>query len=146
MTFKTTDVLVSKIKLNLIHIYNFWIFLVSGPPKTLSLLRKNENTLKINWEPPEVSNGAISEYHVGATPVSSYSLSTVALPMEWTFQNTTYTIDLLGLQPGTQYNITVRAKTMDGYGIPISDIFNTEIGGIFSGVGINFCTRPFFCL
>lgn len=85
--------------------------------------------MKIVWEHPIVSNGVILEYHVAATPVSSYSVSTVALPMDWIFPNSTTTIDLLGLQPGTQYNITVRAKTMDGYGIPLSDIFPTEIGG-----------------
>ena len=105
------------------------IFQVSGPPKSLAQLSKHENMMKIVWEHPIVSNGVILEYHVAATPVSSYSVSTVALPMEWIFPNSSTQVDLLGLQPGTQYNITVRAKTMDGYGIPISEIFPTEIGG-----------------
>jgi hypothetical protein len=102
---------------------------VSGPPKSLSQLSKNENTMTIVWEHPVTSNGVILEYHVAASPVSSYSVSTVGLPMEWVFSNTTTTAELPGLQPGTQYNVTVRAKTMDGYGVPISDILNTEIGG-----------------
>jgi hypothetical protein len=49
--------------------------------------------------------------------------------MDWVFSNVTTTTELPGLQPGTQYNITVKAKTMDGYGVPLSNIFNTEIGG-----------------
>lgn len=48
--------------------------------------------------------------------------------MEWVFPNTTLTADLLGLQPGTGYNVTLKAKTADGYGLPISESFNTEIG------------------
>lgn len=102
---------------------------VSGPPLSLVQSSKHENMMKITWEHPEVSNGNVLEYHVTATPVSSYSLSTVALPMEWIFPNSTTTVDLLGLQPGTRYNVTVKAKTMDGYGLPISAVYNTEIGG-----------------
>ncbi|EFX71032.1 hypothetical protein DAPPUDRAFT_309238 [Daphnia pulex] len=103
-------------------------FIVSGPPKSLSQLSKHENTMKITWEHPVISNGIILEYHVAATPVSSYSVSTVGLPMDWVFLNVTTITELPGLQPGTQYNITVKAKTMDGYGVPLSNIFNTEIG------------------
>ena len=103
---------------------------MSGPPRSLSLLGKNENSLKISWEPPLVPNGVIIEYHVSASPVSSYSLSSVAQPMEWVFPNGSLTADLLGLQPGTGYNVTVRVKTTDGYGAPVSDNFHTEIGGI----------------
>ena len=109
---------------------NYVLFLlVSGPPKSLSQLSKHENTMKITWEHPVVSNGIVLEYHVAATPLSSYSVSTVGLPMEWVFPNLTTTTELPGLQPGTRYNITVKAKTMDGYGVPLSNIFNTEIGG-----------------
>lgn len=106
-----------------------YIFTVSGPPKSLTLSNRQENSLKIVWEAPQVSNGVIQEYHVSAIPISSYSVSSVALPIEWVFSNTTSTIDLLGLQPGTQYNVSVKAKTLDGYGIPLSEVFNTEIGG-----------------
>ena len=49
--------------------------------------------------------------------------------MEWTFPNSTMRTDLLGLQPGTKYNVSVKAKTMDGYGTPAFGSFNTEIGG-----------------
>lgn len=103
--------------------------IVSGPPKSLSLISKNENSLKISWEPPLVPNGIVLEYHVAASPVSSYSVSSVASPMEWIFPNSTLTADLLGLQPGTGYNVTVKAKTTDGYGVPVSENFHTEIGG-----------------
>lgn len=106
-----------------------FILPVSGPPKSLSQLSKHENTMKITWEHPVISNGIILEYHVAATPVSSYSVSTVGLPMDWVFSNVTTITELPGLQPGTQYNITVKAKAMDGYGVPLSNIFNTEIGG-----------------
>lgn len=58
-----------------------------------------------------------------------YSVSSVALPMEWVFPNSTVSADLLGLQPGTGYNVSVKAKTTDGYGIPSVDTFTTEIGG-----------------
>lgn len=85
--------------------------------------------MKITWEAPQVSNGVIQEYHVSAIPISSYSVSSDAQPIEWVFSNSTSTIDLLGLQPGTKYNISVKAKTIDGYGVAISDVFNTEIGG-----------------
>lgn len=85
--------------------------------------------MNISWEHPVVSNGVILEYHVAAIPVSSYSVSTVGVPMEWIFSNITKTTDLLGLQPGTQYNVSVRAKTTDGYGVSLSDVFSTEIGG-----------------
>lgn len=85
--------------------------------------------MNISWEHPVVSNGVILEYHVAAIPVSSYSVSTVGVPMEWIFSNMTKTTDLLGLQPGTQYNVSVRAKTTDGYGLSLSDVFSTEIGG-----------------
>lgn len=111
------------------------MFPVSGPPKSLQLSNRQENSLKIIWEAPQVSNGVIQEYHVSAIPMSSYSVSSVALPIEWVFSNTTSTIDLLGLQPGTQYNVSVKAKTLDGYGIPISEVFNTEIGGKISPSG-----------
>lgn len=92
-------------------------------------MSKQENMMNIRWEHPLVSNGMIMEYHVAAIPVSSYSVSTVGVPMEWIFSNTTKRTDLQGLQPGTQYNVSVRAKTTDGYGIAVSDVFSTEIGG-----------------
>jgi len=71
----------------------------------------------------------VQEYHVTATPISSYSVNSVALPIEWTFSNSTSRTDLLGLQPGTKYNVSIKAKTMDGYGVPAYASFNTEIGG-----------------
>ena len=74
-------------------------------------------------------NGIIQEYHVSATPVSSYSLNSISSPMEWTFPNNTRSADLTGLQPGNQYNITIWARTIEGHGTPVSAIYNTEIGG-----------------
>ncbi|KAI9565171.1 hypothetical protein GHT06_008947 [Daphnia sinensis] len=103
-------------------------FIVSGPLRSLSQLSKQENMMSISWEHPAVSNGVILEYHVAAIPLSSYSVSTVGVPMEWIFSNITTTTDLLGLQPGTQYNVSVRAKTTDGYGVSFSEVFSTEIG------------------
>ena len=70
----------------------------------------------------------IQEYQVSAVPMSSYSLSSVASPMEWLFPNSSLQQDLLGLQPGTNYNVSVRAKTLEGYGTPIFQTFSTEIG------------------
>lgn len=106
-------------------------FAVATAPRSLTLLTRNENTLKITWEPPRVQNGMIQEYHVTATPLSSYSLNSVSSPMDWTFANTTLQGELLGLQPGTQYNVSVKAKTMEGYGTDVSAVYNTEIGGDF---------------
>jgi len=101
---------------------------VAGPPISLILINKTENTLRIKWEPPIIPNVVIQEYQVSAVPVSSYSLSSVASPMEWLFPNSSLQQDLLGLQPGTNYNVSIRAKTLEGYGTPLSEIYNTEIG------------------
>ena len=106
----------------------FDLITVSQSPKSLALLNKTENTLKIEWEPPLISNGVIQEYQVSAVPVSSYSVSSVASPMEFVFPSSSSKEDLLGLQPGTDYNVTIRVKTVEGYGIPSSQIYSTEIG------------------
>jgi len=101
---------------------------IAGPPISLTLINKTENSLQIKWEPPVIPNVVIQEYQVSAVPMSSYSLSSVASPMEWLFPNSSLQQDLLGLQPGTNYNVSVRAKTLEGYGTPIFQTFSTEIG------------------
>lgn len=103
--------------------------LVSGPPSSLSLLSKTENSLQIRWQHPQITNGPVLEYHVSAAPVSSYSVTSVSLPLEWHFQNSTTSTELLGLQAGTKYNISIKAKTTDGYGTPLYESLTTEIGG-----------------
>lgn len=117
----------------------FNCFSVPGPPASLTLINKTESTLKIKWEPPAISNVGIQEYQVSAVPTSSYSLSSVALPMEWSFPNSSLQQDLLGLQSGTNYNVSVRAKSLEGYGTPVSKIYSTEIGSK------ELCFMKFFC-
>ena len=109
----------------------FYFFSVATAPRSLTLLSGTENTLKVSWEQPAVLNGEVYEYHVTAWPVSSYSLESVFLPMEWTFPNNSLSVDLTGLQPGSQYNISVQAKTVEGYGTAVSGIYSTEIGGCY---------------
>lgn len=49
----------------------------------------------------------------------------------WEFSNDTLQTELNSLQPGTVYNISVRAMSYNGAGIPAYQDVEMDIGGIF---------------
>lgn len=61
--------------------------------------------------------------------MKSYSKLDMLNRNEWTFYNTTYRSDLVGLHPGTRYNISVWAITNEGHTDPSTKMVWTEVGG-----------------
>lgn len=68
---------------------------------------------------------------MSAYPTKSYGKTDTLARNEWTFYNTTLRSDLVGLHPGTLYNVSVWAITSNGTSEPSTEYTWTEVGGKF---------------
>lgn len=109
----------------LITIYYSSDALIQGP-STLEVINQSETEVHVQWSP--VSSKNVINYHVKADPITSVFENHPPTKKEWSFSNKTEKADLLGLQPGTQYNITVWASTSDGDTRRISKFVWTTVG------------------
>ncbi|KAG8181698.1 hypothetical protein JTE90_014829, partial [Oedothorax gibbosus] len=99
---------------------------ISGPQLTVSNI--TEHKVHVEWTTIQIPNGVVEKYQVSAYPVKSYSKMDMLNRNEWTFYNTTHRSDLVGLHPGTMYNISVWAITSEGQTNPSTKMVWTEVG------------------
>ncbi|XP_023222151.1 putative tyrosine-protein kinase Wsck [Centruroides sculpturatus] len=114
----------------------FWLFILiiichssetSIPgPSSLKVINRSETEIHVQWSP--VSSKNIINYHIKADPIKSYYENQPPVKKEWSFSNKTEKADLLQLEPGTQYNITIWASTSDGDTTSISKFVWTVVG------------------
>ncbi|GIY81734.1 fibroblast growth factor receptor 4 [Caerostris darwini] len=100
-------------------------FCISGPDLVVSNI--TESKVHVVWTPVRVPGKVVEKYQVSAYPLKSYS-NDLLKRNEWTFSNTSKRTDLVGLHPGTMYNISVWAVTSDGHTDPTTKIVWTEVG------------------
>ncbi|GFY36970.1 tyrosine-protein kinase receptor Tie-1 [Trichonephila inaurata madagascariensis] len=98
---------------------------ISGPELIVSNV--TENKVHVEWTPVQIPNKVVEKYQVSAYPLKSYSTDLLKRN-EWTFSNTSVHTDLIGLHPGTMYNISIWAVTSDGHTDPSTKIVWTEVG------------------
>ncbi|CAG7814992.1 unnamed protein product [Allacma fusca] len=103
-------------------------FKVPSPPQQIMLLQRAEDSLQISWVRPLAPNGHLVGYRITAQPLFTYA-------QVWKQGNTWEVSDslqqqqfLIGLLPGSQYNISVRAVNSEGASSPVSAVLWTKIG------------------
>ncbi|XP_054710437.1 putative inactive tyrosine-protein kinase Wsck [Uloborus diversus] len=99
---------------------------ISGPGLKVSNI--TENKIHVEWTPILYPNAFIEKYQVSAYPIRSHSKMDLLNRNEWTFYNTTFRSDLVGLHPGTLYNVSVWAISSKGHTEPTTRNVWTEIG------------------
>ncbi|CAB4066544.1 unnamed protein product [Lepeophtheirus salmonis] len=94
----------------------------------LYLNKSKTNQLIVSWDPPEDLSNAIKGYVIRAKVKKSFDSTAYALgPMELSLSDTASSATILGLLPGTQYNISVAVQNSRDTGPSISGLFWTEI-------------------
>ncbi|KAH9366036.1 hypothetical protein HPB48_000843 [Haemaphysalis longicornis] len=93
-------------------------------PRLVTLENSTETTLDIKWTP--VASTSVNQYTVQAMPVQNYG-SDLGPSQEWKYTSSRQA-RLLGLSPGTLYNVSVWADTADGASDATSTLAWTEIG------------------
>lgn len=93
-------------------------------PRLVTLENSTETTLDITWTP--VASTSVKQYTVQAMPVQNYG-SDLGPSQEWKYTSSRQA-RLLGLSPGTLYNVSVWADTADGASDATSTLAWTEVG------------------
>jgi endothelial-specific receptor tyrosine kinase len=105
---------------------------VPGPPTSLKLEKATETSLLIKWSSPEEGpKDFITDYHIQVYVNFSYDPShnsRTFSPKHIQLSNTSTMTTILGLHPGSLYNVTVAAASKDGIGKSKEDLYWTEIG------------------
>lgn len=108
-----------------------WLFLTWLPacsslrgPRIVSLENSTETTLDIKWTPVASTN--VNMYTVRASPIQTYS-PILGPSQEWKYTSARQA-GLLGLHPGTLYNVSVWADTSEGPSETTSIVVWTEVG------------------
>lgn len=108
---------------------------VAGPPRSVRIINRTDTSIVLHWQhsDPHVlraDDKSLSRYVIRAKILQSYS-SMAKLPLpQWSVEKGTDSqIELLDLNPGTKYNITVQSVSDEhGDGGTSSIIAETEIG------------------
>lgn len=108
---------------------------VAGPPRNVHAMNRTDTSIAIHWEhfDPHVlhpDDTSLSRYIIRAKIVKSYStMAKLPLP-QWSVEKGTESqIELVNLNPGTTYNISVQSVSdLHGDGGVSSIIADTEIG------------------
>ncbi|CAL1274587.1 unnamed protein product [Larinioides sclopetarius] len=98
---------------------------ISGPDLVVSNI--TESKVHVVWTPLKLPGKVIEKYRVSAYPLQSFGTD-ILKQNEWTFSNSSSRTDLVGLHPGTKYNVSVWAVTSDGRTDPTTKIVWTEVG------------------
>nr|CAD7397889.1 unnamed protein product [Timema poppensis] len=102
-----------------------------GPPASLEVINITETSIQVTWTPPLATNGKIQFYEIEAKYINTFSTFSLSPLLIWKiYSNSTSKpkAKLLNLQPGTQYNISIRANNDNGAGISKSILQWTHIG------------------
>lgn len=85
---------------------------MAGPPINIHLLNLTESTVTLRWQHPDAqSNTSLTQYIIRAIVKNTYAKMT-PLPLEWTVQKeSSAKMELVNLQPGTTYNITITSDS-----------------------------------
>ncbi|XP_003425579.1 putative tyrosine-protein kinase Wsck isoform X2 [Nasonia vitripennis] len=99
-----------------------------SPPRRVSIDNYKQDSLEVIWQPPDIPNGKIVSYTLKATALessASYPLPPIDSEVQGEFSNKT---TILGLHPGTKYNISIFASNAQGSSDPAYTIDYTQIG------------------
>ncbi|CAG0888523.1 unnamed protein product [Darwinula stevensoni] len=99
-----------------------------GPPASLDLVNST-GLMTIRWSTPLVTNGELTQYRIWLMASFSYS-QVEGLPpgLEWIVTSGKDQSQLVGVRPGTQYNVSVAASNKAGEGPPTSKLFWSKLG------------------
>lgn len=84
----------------------------AGPITNVKFKNSTEDTISIAWIPPE-SNSLLDHYFIRAEVLETHSTRQLINP-EWVVPREERSYDLVGLHPGTKYNITILSVGEDG--------------------------------
>ncbi|XP_040072966.1 phosphatidylinositol phosphatase PTPRQ [Ixodes scapularis] len=102
---------------------------VPDAPGSVRCVRREENSLKIQWDEPHRTNGILKHYRVNVSLTHSFSSSVNAStrPRAVVLEDlTTREYNLSDLYPGTTYRVCVQASTSAGFGDAVCDLFSTR--------------------
>ena len=105
---------------------------VPGPPTQLKLEKATETWLSIKWQPPQYSiKDFITDYFIHVQVIESFDSShnsKTFSPKNIQVTESSRMTVILGLRPGSTYNVTVSAGSVHGKGASASARFSTLIG------------------
>ncbi|KAK3884162.1 hypothetical protein Pcinc_011562 [Petrolisthes cinctipes] len=101
---------------------------ILGAPVSLTQINSQPDSLHITWEPPAEGLSEILEYQVTAIPVYTYSTTDYPRPLTWQFSGNSRKALLTGIQPGTKYNVSVKAMSAKGLGYAQTSEMWTKVG------------------
>lgn len=99
-----------------------------SPPRRVQVLDSKSTSLFVAWEPPDIPNGNLTSYTLRTQALvthASLSLSPSQTIVQGGASNGT---TLIGLHPGTKYNVTVTALNTAAESDPASILAWTSIG------------------
>lgn len=99
---------------------------VPGPPTDISISNLTETSVFVGWKQPHAHN-TITGYKIKSDVVFTYSADVIK-SLEWVFSNTTFHTALTNLHPGTTYNLTICALSVNGPGAATHAEVETIIG------------------
>ncbi|KAM7284517.1 phosphatidylinositol phosphatase PTPRQ [Ixodes scapularis] len=102
---------------------------VPDAPASVRCARREENSLKIQWDEPQRANGILKNYRVNVSLTHSFSSSVNAStrPRAVVLEDlTTREYNLSDLYPGTTYRVCVQASTTAGFGDAVCDLISTR--------------------
>ncbi|XP_011307023.1 putative tyrosine-protein kinase Wsck [Fopius arisanus] len=100
----------------------------SSPPRHLQVTKTTSSSLHITWAPPNIPNGNVTSYIIRVHPIETHSLRPL-LPTQSQVQGgTSDSTILVGLHPGSRYNISMTALNLEGESDPISIQEWTSLG------------------
>ncbi|XP_042143387.1 phosphatidylinositol phosphatase PTPRQ-like [Ixodes scapularis] len=102
---------------------------VPDAPASVRCVRREENSLKIQWDEPQRTNGILKHYRVNVSLTHSFSSSVNASsrPRAVVLEDlTTREYNLSDLYPGTTYRVCVQASTTAGFGDAVCDLISTR--------------------
>ncbi|KAL0868824.1 hypothetical protein ABMA27_007185 [Loxostege sticticalis] len=97
-----------------------------GPPSTVEVVNVTETTARIKWTAP-VAYTFVTGYVMRAVVKETYA-DFLLPPLEWRLSNKTFQNELLNLQPGSRYSVSVSALNYDEEGPNITTSLTTIIG------------------
>ncbi|XP_045532166.1 putative tyrosine-protein kinase Wsck [Pieris brassicae] len=97
-----------------------------GPPTSLEIYNVTETTVRVQWTAPQAYT-RITSYIIRAVVVTTYA-DIILQPIQWRVPNNTYQTQLLNLQPGSVYNISVGAMYYEEESNNITVKVETVIG------------------
>lgn len=105
---------------------------VAGPPRNLRVLSKTDSTIFLQWfEPEQQQPDSLTRYKIQANIIKKFGTQTLSQLPQWMVEKTKANaqIELVNLNPGATYNLTVISYSDDyGEGGMASIIGETDIG------------------